>query len=416
MSKLQDQYSELTISLTKSLSKQEKKDYGIFITPKLIIEKLFEGIKEYISEKNIVVENILEPACGSCEIVNYCASHFDDIKKIIGVEFNKTIYESIKDIEFNKNVSLVNKNFMSYDSKEKYDLIVTNPPYFVCKKADIPEKYHQFVHGRPNIFGFFIIHSLYLARVGGILAFIVPKSFMNSAYYAKIRNYIKETCKIVEIIDFEKDNKFIDTEQSTFGIVLEKISTVTSVLNVPTECQYSMKIGDDFVFSNDTLLLKNIFEGASTIEKMGLKVRTGSIVWNEHKEELTNESNHTLLIYNTNLTKKNTIETKNFKNGEKFQYINRAGYMEPTLVVNRGNGNSKYKLNYAIVTDGPYLIENHLNEIYSEKKIKKVDLLHVYSKITESFKNPKTQLFIDTFLGNNGLSKTELETIFPIYL
>ena len=32
-----------------------------------------------------------------------------------------------------------------------------------------------------------------------------------------------------------------------------------------------------------------------------------------------------------------------------------------------------------------------------------------------SFNNKKTQHFIELFLGNNGLSKTELESIFPIY-
>ena len=42
-------------------------------------------------------------------------------------------------------------------------------------------------------------------------------------------------------------------------------------------------------------------------------------------------------------------------------------------------------------------------------------LLDIYNKIMISFKNKKTQDFINLFLGNNGLSKTELETIFPIY-
>jgi hypothetical protein len=44
------------------------------------------------------------------------------------------------------------------------------------------------------------------------------------------------------------------------------------------------------------------------------------------------------------------------------------------------------------------------------------ELLNLYNKIIDSFKNPKTKKFIELFLGNNGLSKTELETIFPIYL
>ncbi len=90
--------------------------------------------------------------------------------------------------------------------------------------------------------------------------------------------------------------------------------------------------------------------------------------------------------------------------------------MDPVLVVNRGNGNSAYKLNYSIIKQEPFLIENHLNEIYSPKKMKDEDLIKIYEKITNSFKNPKTKKFIEIFLGNNSLSKTELETIFPIYL
>ena len=50
------------------------------------------------------------------------------------------------------------------------------------------------------------------------------------------------------------------------------------------------------------------------------------------------------------------------------------------------------------------------------KKMEKKELVNLFNKIIQSFENPKTQQFIELFLGNNGLSKTELETIFPIYL
>ena len=36
MSKLIEQYSQLSIDITKELSKAEKKDNGIFISPKII--------------------------------------------------------------------------------------------------------------------------------------------------------------------------------------------------------------------------------------------------------------------------------------------------------------------------------------------------------------------------------------------
>ena len=405
------QHSELTKKITKGLTKTEKKDFGIFITPKIIFEKLTTAVIDYTNSNEVVIKRILEPSCGTCEIVNHCDSVFNDVE-IIGIEYNKKIFDAIKSLEFKNNVDIVESNFLKYTTDVNFDLIIGNPPYFVCKKTDIPICYHDFCCGRPNIFGIFIIHSLSMLNKGGILAFIIPKSFLNSLYYAPIRNFIKKTCKIVNIIDFENDNEFIDTEQSTFGLIIQKLIEPNKE---EIECEFSIKLNKNFVFSTSTTILKELFEGSTTLEKMELKVRTGNVVWNENKDKLTDNSEDTLLIYNTNITKDNILDIKKFKNEEKGQYIKRDGRIDPTLVVNRGNGNSTYRLNYAIITQGPYLIENHLNEIYSPKKMEKKQLLEIYDRIINSFKNPKTQQFIEQFLGNNGLSKTELETIFPIY-
>lgn len=412
MSKLNEQYSQFSIDITRQINRDEKKEYGIFITPKIIITKLFDAIIKYTSENGLNIQTILEPSCGTCEMVNYCDNLFNGTH-IDSIEFNSKIFNHIKNLTFKNNVTLINQDFMKFDSSINYDLIVGNPPYFVLEKDyKIPEKIKPYICGRPNMFGLFIIQSIFMLSSNGILAFVIPKSFLNSVYYSKIRNFIKETCEIIEIIDFEKDNKFIDTQQSTFGIILKKRSNNTFL---PIECNYSIKFNDNFMFTNDSVFLKSLLEGTTTLSKLGLSVRTGNIVWNQHKSELTDDDNETVLIYNTNLTKEHTIDLKSFKNEEKHQYIKKDGKITPTLVVNRGNGNSKYNLNYALVTGvGPYLIENHLNEIYSPI-IKKEDLIILFNKIIKSFENPKTQIFIDLFLGNNGLSKTELETIFPIY-
>lgn len=414
MSKLNEQYSQFSIDITRQLSKDEKKEYGIFITPQIIINKLGSSIIKYASENGINIRSILEPSCGTCEIVNYCDNVFNGIH-IDAIEFNSKIFERIKTLTFKNKVNIIHQDFIKFDSSVKYDLIIGNPPYFVLEKGyKISKKMEPYIYGRPNIFGLFIIQAISMLAPNGILAFIIPKSFLNSAYYSKIRNYIKETCKIIEIIDFEKDNKFIDTQQSTFGIILKKEPN-NKILSV--ECSYSIKFNDNFMFTNDSVFLKSLLEGTTTLAQLGLSVRTGNIVWNQHKDELTDDDNETVLIYNTNLTKEHTIDLKTFKNEEKHQYIKKDGRIDPVLVVNRGNGNSAYKLNYALVSNiGPYLIENHLNEIYSSKKIKKEELINLFNKIIQSFDNPKTQIFIDLFLGNNGLSKTELETIFPIYL
>ena len=407
---MSSQFSELTIKVTKSLSKQEKKEYGIFISPNSIISCLFSVVLNYLENDKSSIKRILEPSCGTCEIINYCDGILDNIE-IDGIELNKTIYDSIKDLRFKNTVKIHNKDFIKYETDKLYDLAIGNPPYFVCKKSDIPKKYEEYIHGRPNIFGLFILHSLSLLKPGGILALIIPNSFLNSLYYSKIRNYIKKTCSIIKIEDFSLLNDFIDTEQSTFGLVIKK----NTVLCEPLECNYSMLFNDNFIFTNDSKKLKEIFENSTTIKKMGLAVRTGQVVWNDVKDELTDDNETTVLVYNSNISTDNTFELKEFKNDEKKQYINRDGRVDPVLVVNRGNGNSNYKFNYSVIETGPFLVENHLNEIYSPKKIKTIDLLKMYKKIIKSFENPKTKKFIEIFLGNNSLSKTELESIFPIY-
>ena len=99
----------------------------------------------------------------------------------------------------------------------------------------------------------------------------MPKSFFNSIYYASIRNYIRETCKILNIKDYKNNNDFLDTEQSTFGLVLQKLKD----LNVNNEdekkdvsflelndCDYSLRIpeGGNYIFTPDASKLKTYIE------------------------------------------------------------------------------------------------------------------------------------------------------------
>jgi adenine-specific DNA-methyltransferase len=433
-------FSEFTIKITNQLSKKEKKDMGIFITPKSIFECLYEKLIIYIKTLNyskneiVNIKTILEPACGTCEIVNYLNNKMKNVE-IDGIELNETIYSNvISSLEFqkkNKNkVSILKENFLSYNPNKKYDLIFSNPPYFVCKKEEIPDEYKKFIVGRPNIFWVFIIHGLSMLKLNGFFVLILPKSFLNSSYYSLIRNYIMNTCKIVDLVDFADldKNNFLDTSQETIGMILQKIYPdsdidITDGLEIEESniiSPYSIKINNNYIFSTDSNKLEELFKKSTTLSQLGLKVKTGTVVWNQHKDILTSDPNNTILIYNSNISSNNHIEIKDFKNEEKHQYINMDGSNEPIIVVNRGNGNSSYKLNYAFIENPtkPYLIENHLNIIYfdSSSNLSKNKKIELFKEILQSFQHKNTQLFIESYLGNNGLSKTELETIFPIYI
>lgn len=407
------QFNQISIDLTKSLSKPIKKAQGIYFTPQSIIGCLITKVLPHLSNPTNI--NILEPSCGSCEMVKALDDLLSGVS-ITGIEINTEIYTEISKLSFKNQVNLLNSDFMSFNSGSLYDLIIGNPPYFVCKKENIPAKYSEYITGRPNIFGLFIIHSLHLLSPHGILAFVIPKSFLNSAYYANIRNYIKQTCEIVAIEDYQAVNDFIDTDQSTFGLIIKKLEKERLMIET-VNCPYSIMLNGNYIFTSNAELLSSYFENATTIQQMGLAVKTGTIVWNEHKDLLTHDELNTILLYNTNVTNDNKIKLTTFKNAEKAQYINVEGNTDPIIVVNRGNGNASYNFKYTLIEKlMPFVVENHLNMIYSPTPKKKSELIATYKKIIHSFENPKTKAFIELFFGNNGLSKTELETILPIYL
>jgi len=415
-----EQFNQLSLQLTKNISKEVKKAQGIFFTPKSISKQLVSTALSFINNKNNL--SILEPSCGTCEIVQVLDELLENAS-FNCYELNQDIFQSISKLQFKNKTLLTKCDFIKVNDDILYDLVIGNPPYFVCKKELIPKQYKKHISGRPNMFGLFILHSLSKLKKNGILAFIVPKSFFNTIYYASIRNFIRETCVILNIKDYKNNNDFLDTEQSTFGLVLKKIKDVEEKDNKFLElndCDYSLRIpqGGNFVFTPDAVRLKTYLANSTTIQKLGLSVKTGTIVWNEKKELLNNDKTNTILLYNTNVTNDNKILITSFKNVDKGQYINLEGSTDPIIVVNRGNGNAGYNFKYAVIDDfkQPYLVENHLNMIYSENGMEKKELIDLYKKIIKSFEHEKTKEFIQLFFGNNGLSKTELETILPIYL
>ena len=394
-----DDFTELTKTLTKQISKSIKKQNGIFITPFSIIKILFENLP------NINYKNILEPSCGTGQFLTFIDEKLNDVV-LTGIELNEIIFNEIKKINFKNKINLLNCDYLTHKNI-KYDLIIGNPPYVVCQKSIVCDNYKEFINGRPNLFWLFIIHSLFLLDENGICAFIIPKSFLNSSNYYIVRNFIIENYTLLKITYFEKNNTILETEQSTIGIIIQN--------KKQSELYHALKFNEKYICTCNLDLLKSLLINTTTLKNLNFKVKTGTIVWNQKKSILTNDNTKTLLIYNSNIVN-NIMELKEFNNEEKKQYIDIEGNDTLIIVLNRGYGNTKYKLSYCLIEHNNYLVENHLNIIYSTEKLSKKKLLKKFNIILNSLKNEKTKLFIDLVFGNGGVSKTELETIFPIFI
>jgi hypothetical protein len=387
-------FSEKSIKLNTQLSKSVRQSNGIYFTPSNIRKRIFDILLGY----NFKPDTILEPSYGSCEFIEDCINNFPNAT-IYGSEQNKEIYDFMKSSYNNSN--LVNEDFLEYKSPG-VDLIVGNPPYYV-----VTVKNKDCMTGRGNIFVLFIYKCITEhLKNNGILAFVLPTSFYNCSYYEPCRKYIYENTTILHCENM-KDNNYYDTKQDTMILIIKKC--------VSNEKSYFMNINNSYYISPNYRDINDLLMNTTTLNRLGFNVKTGEVVWNQHKERLTNNSNNsTLVIYTSNIVNNELV--LNNLSGEKKQYISDIGKKPikgPAFLVSRGYGN-KYKFNYIFIDDDKlsFYGENHINVIYPMNEDSK---RHI-NTIKKSFENPKTINFINKFIGNGAISKSELENIFPIFL
>jgi len=394
-------FTELSRKLTKQLSKEEKKEYGIFLTPLTTIQKNIEFLSPYIKDGM----SVLEPSCGSCHFIFSLLEKYD--LNITGVEFNKKIFDSIAKYETDK-IRLYHRDFIKFGELDTYDLIIGNPPYFVMKKTDVPSMYHKYFDGRPNIFILFIIKSLHLLKKDGILSLVLPKSFLNCLYYNKTRKYIIENYKILTII--ECSDEYLDTKQETVILIVQNKKDTSG------NAGFVLNYEGNYIFGNPAIIdkLRDLYAGSTTLSQMGCRVFVGTVVWNQNKAILTNDATKTRLIYSSDI-KDNELILQKYANKEKKNYIDKAGCNEPVLVINRGYGVGNYKFDYCLIEGGfEYLIENHL--ICVKCDLGNEGAVAMYEKIISSLENPKTIEFIKLYFGNNAINTTELAHIVPFFI
>jgi tRNA1(Val) A37 N6-methylase TrmN6 len=377
-------FRESSIRLTSQLTKDVKKSQGIFFTPKPARDKVFEILERF----DVKPTSVLEPSFGSGEFLVDLHEHYPSAT-ITGVELNQTLYAACE------MPNIHNVDFLAYEGQ--HDLIVGNPPYFVIPKSEHTVECQT---NRPNMF----VQFLYKAikenlKDSGVLAFVLPTSLYNSAYYEKMRRYLFGTATILAVEPL--DGEYIETQQPTFALVIQKGKR---------NDDFFLTLNENIYITPHSKELTELLKGSTTLKTLGFEVKTGEVVWNQEKDKLTHDG--TLLIYSSN-----------FKDGHvvlgvkepKKQYIT-GFHREPlsgkAILINRGYGNASYKLNTVLVDYPSFYAENHVNVVRPVTAKAK----RCISAVLVSLNSENTASFIKYFVGNNALSKSEIEGCLPIWL
>lgn len=395
-----EEYTKESIDYLKNTDIKKRKKLGQYFTPKSIRELLLSKLPKKDNA------DILDPACGSGEFLLSCKKYFKN-PILYGFDIDKKLINISSKLV--KNASIKNFDFLNIDiNKKKYDYIIGNPPYFELKlNEEIKKKYFDIIKGRVNIFSLFIKTGLDLLKDGGYLAYVVPPSMNNGAYFSKLREYIIKNSSLEYLHIIDGADNFHLANQKVMLIILKKTNSKKS-------SKYIFKKNGITIFTEDKKFLNKAYKNTVSLKDIGYTVKTGNIIWNEHKEKLTNDKNNsTLLIWASNINNGKIII--GYTKG-KPQYIKNISNdlitRSRVVVVNRITGSSKdINIKAAIVNEKEFVCENHVNVIYMSKNANCNYSLEDIFKALQDKTNIKVMRLIS---GNTQISKTELERLLPI--
>ncbi len=195
--------------MTKPLSKfrKDKNKYGQYFTPKIIVDFM-------ISLANIDKNSsILEPSCGEGIFIDELIKN--GYKNITAYEIDNNLYKNFNFIK--------NESFVSSDIKDKFDLIIGNPPYIRWKNLEEELKkellnsnlWNDYFNSLCDYSFIFTLKSIELLKEDGQLIFITPEYWLNTTHSLTLRNYMLKNGYFEKIYHFNETPIFDNVRVST---------------------------------------------------------------------------------------------------------------------------------------------------------------------------------------------------------
>ena len=182
---------------------------GGFYTPapiaSFILRWAFNGKKDL---------NILEPSCGDGVFLEEIKKENYQYNSITAIEFDAIEAQKSKEIKLD-NTTIINSDFHQYcmETKEKFDLVIGNPPYIRYQYFDreqqqyasqIFEKSDMKYSKLTNAWVSFVVGSSQLLKNEGKIAFVLPAEILQVSYAKPLREFLAHFYNKVNIVSFEK--------------------------------------------------------------------------------------------------------------------------------------------------------------------------------------------------------------------
>lgn len=183
---------------------------------------------------------------------------------------------------------------------ETYDLVIANPPYGRVSSTELlDDNWQKVCHaGHVNKYALFAELCFRLAKPGGLVALVLPSSFMAGPLYGRLRTFIRQKAEILALGSVSKRNDiFVDVAQDV-SIFLARAGTphrsnkavtfgsVTGFLPFQPAFASALPASaeEPWVIPGQNT---GLAVGGATLADYGAILRSGYFVWNRELDRMS---------------------------------------------------------------------------------------------------------------------------------
>ncbi|MDE1566399.1 DNA cytosine methyltransferase [Actinotignum sanguinis] len=193
-----------------------KKTYAAYYTEPLVAFAITKRALEQVNLNPKDTFHVLEPSAGSgvfIAVLNSFAA-FNKIS-VTAIEIEKEMADYLRDTLTGhsnlQKIDVKHVNYLSYSTKERYHLILGNPP-FGRRPKDTNNNWNK----DSELSVRFLKKGMSEAS---LVAFVMPKALLHAAYYSDVRSSIMRVATINNLLDFG-EHTFPDVKVETIGIIV----------------------------------------------------------------------------------------------------------------------------------------------------------------------------------------------------
>ena len=239
--------------LDQAMAAAERNRSGQFSTPALLAEDILRYCRDRWEQRPGPVR-FLEPCVGTGSFYSALLRSFpsDLIQRAAGYELDPAHAEAARILWQAFGLAVTQADFLQQQPPhQKYNLLITNPPYVRHHHLDRPQKERLQalvqdrlgiqISGLAGLYCYFLLLSDAWLDDGGLSVWLVPSEFLDVNYGVAVKKYLKCKVRLLLIHRFcPSDVQFDDALVSSAIVVFEK----------------TKPNGDDVVFSLGGSLLK----------------------------------------------------------------------------------------------------------------------------------------------------------------